>query len=309
MSYDRRNGQEDTFLERPNIAEPVGQLPFAPPLDNLPPRLRASHNGHEMPQNLASDPRDLATQQDQMVFAHQERSKITEQYVAPVFAEFVGTFIFVFIGAGSIITNTFLHGTIGLIGIALAHGLALSIVVSIFGATSGAHINPAVTIGFIVTKRIIRLLGILYIVAQLAGATLAGLLLQAIFPQAVWQAAQLGTPGLAPDISPGTGILLEAILTFFLLLAVFGTAVDEQAPKIGGFGIGLMVLVDILMGGPLTGAAMNPARTFGPALAGGFWQNNFVYWIGPIIGGVIAALLYEHVILRLRKPTGNLQSR
>jgi len=226
------------------------------------------------------------------------RSKLLQQYVIPALAEFVGTFLFVFIGAGSIITNTYLHGTVGLIGIALAHGLALSIVVSITAATSGGHINPAVTIGFLVTGRIVRLVGLLYIVAQLLGATLAGLLLQVIFPQNVWQAAQLGTPALAPGISSGIGILIEAILTFFLLLAVFGTAVDERAPKIGGFGIGLTVMVDILVGGPLTGAAMNPARTFGPALAGGFWDNNFVYWIGPIIGSVLAALFYEYIILR-----------
>jgi MIP family channel proteins len=226
------------------------------------------------------------------------RRKLAQQYATPVLAEFVGTFLFVFTGAGSIITNTFLHGTVGLIGIALAHGLALSIVITITAATSGGHINPAVTIGFIVTRRIVRLVGILYIVAQLLGATLAGLLLQVIFPQDVWQAAQLGTPALAPNTSSGIGILIEAILTFFLLLAVFGTAVDERAPKIGGFGIGLTVMVDILVGGPLTGAAMNPARTFGPALAGGFWNNNFVYWIGPIIGSVLAAFFYEYVILR-----------
>ncbi len=232
---------------------------------------------------------------------NQEGNKVIEQYVTPVLAELVGTFIFVFIGAGSIVTNTFLHGATGLIGIALAHGLALSVVITAFGATSGGHINPAVTIGFIVTRRIVRLVGIMYIVAQLLGATLAGLLLLAIFPEAVWQAAQLGTPSLAPEISPGIGILLEAILTFFLLIAVFGTAVDKRAPKIGGFGIGLTVLADILVGGPLTGAAMNPARTFGPALAGGFWDNNFVYWIGPIIGGVMGALFYEYVILRRQK--------
>ena len=232
---------------------------------------------------------------------NQEGSKVSEQYVAPIFAELVGTFVFVFIGAGSIITNTFVPGALGLVGIAFAHGLALSIVISAFGATSGGHINPAVTIGFLVTRRITPILGILYIMAQLVGATLAGLLLRAVFPQAVWQAAQLGTPNLGPGVSFGTGILVEAILTFFLLLAVFGTAVDPRAPKIGGFGIGLTVLVDILVGGPLTGAAMNPARAFGPALAGGFWQNDLVYWIGPIIGAVIAALLYEYVILRPRR--------
>jgi MIP family channel proteins len=232
-----------------------------------------------------------------------QNPKVSEEtstsYVKPLIAELIGTFAFVFIGAGSIITNTLTHGAIGLLGIALAHGLALAIVITIFAATSGGHINPAVTIGFLITRRIAPLLGILYIVAQLVGATLAGLLLQAIYPQVVWQAAQLGTPNLAPGVSFGTGVLVEAVLTFFLLLAVFGTAVDPRAPKIGGFGIGLTVLVDILMGGALTGAAMNPAIAFGPALAGGFWQNDLVYWIGPIIGAVIAALIYEYVILRM----------
>ena len=229
------------------------------------------------------------------------RNELGEQYVEPLFAELIGTFAFVFIGAGSIISNTLTHGAIGLPGIAVAHGLALAIMISIFSATSGGHINPAVTVGFLVTRRIAPLLGILYIVAQLVGATLAGLLLRVIFPQAIWQAAQLGTPNLGSGVSFGLGVLIEAVLTFFLLLAVFGTAVDKRAPKIGGFGIGLTVLVDILVGGALTGASMNPARTFGPALAGGFWQNDLVYWIGPIIGGAIAALLYEYVILRPRR--------
>src|SRR5436305_5658278 len=227
--------------------------------------------------------------------ASEETSK---SYVKPLIAELIGTFAFVFIGAGSIISNVLTHGALGLLGIALAHGLALSIMITIFAATSGGHINPAVTIGFLVTRRIAPLLGILYIVAQLVGATLAGLLLRAVFPQAVWQAAQLGTPMLAPGVSFGTGVLVEAVLTFFLLLAVFGTAVDPRSPKIGGFGIGLMEVFDILMGGALTGAAMNPAIAFGPALAGGFWQNDLVYWIGPIIGAVLAALIYQYVILR-----------
>ena len=227
-------------------------------------------------------------------------------YVKPLIAELIGTFAFVFIGAGSIITNTLTHGAIGLLGIALAHGLALSIMITVFAATSGGHINPAVTVAMLVTRRIAPLLGLLYIVAQLVGATLAGLLLQAIYPQVVWQAAQLGTPMLAPGVSFGTGVLVEAVLTFFLLLAVFGTAVDPRAPKIGGFGIGLTVAFDILVGGALTGASMNPARTFGPALAGGFWNNDLVYWIGPIIGAVLAALIYQYVILRTRRGTQEL---
>jgi MIP family channel proteins len=221
-----------------------------------------------------------------------------ERYIQPAVAELVGTFAFFFIGAGSIVTDTYSHGGVGLIGIALAHGLILAIMISIFGATSGGHLNPAVTIGFLVTRRITPTLAAIYIAAQLVGGILAGLALRVIFQESVWKVSHLGTPTLGPHVSFGTGVLIEAILTFFLLLAVFGTAVDARAPKIGGFGIGLTVMVDILLGGPLTGAAMNPARAFGPAVASWYWQNQLVYWIGPIVGGAIAALLYEYVILR-----------
>jgi MIP family channel proteins len=228
-----------------------------------------------------------------------------ERYLRPALAELVGTFAFFFIGAGSIVANQYSHGAVGLPGIALAHGLILAIMISVFGATSGGHFNPAVTAGFLVTRRMTLDLAAVYVVAQLVGGTIAGLMLRVIFPASAWQApgVHLGTPNLAPGVSFGTGVLVEAILTAFLLLAVFGTAVDARAPKIAGFGIGLTVMVDILLGGPLTGAAMNPARTFGPALAGGYWDNDLVYWIGPLIGGVLAALFYEYVILRPTEPS------
>jgi MIP family channel proteins len=229
-----------------------------------------------------------------------------ERYIRPAVAELVGTFVFFFIGAGAIVTTQYIGITstagaaaagISLVLVALAHGFILSIMVSVFGATSGGHFNPAVTLGFLVTRRISAMLAAIYIVAQLVGGTLSGLALRAIFTEKYWGPVHLGTPSLGPGISFGTGVLVEALLTGFLLLAVFGTAVDARAPKIGGFAIGLTVMVDILLGGPLTGAAMNPAREFGPALASGYWTNWEVYWIGPIIGGCIAALLYEHVIL------------
>lgn len=229
-----------------------------------------------------------------------------ERYIRPAVAELVGTFAFFFIGAGAIVTTAYIGitgtsgvaaGAIGLLLVALAHGLILSIMVTVFGPTSGGHFNPAVTVGFLVTRRISPVLAAIYIVAQLVGGTLSGLALRAIFADHIWKPVHLGTPGLAPNISFGTGVLVEAILTGFLLLAVFGTAVDARAPRIGGFGIGLTVMVDILLGGPLTGAAMNPAREFGPALASGYWTNWGVYWIGPLVGGSIAALLYEYVIL------------
>jgi aquaporin Z len=222
-------------------------------------------------------------------------------------AELVGTFAFFFIGAGAICTDAYTRGGVGLIGVAAAHGLALAIMISAFGAISGGHFNPAVSIAFAIVGRISIVTAATYVVAQLIGGVLAGLALRAIFatvyPEAVIGAAYLGTPGLSREVSFGNGVFVEAVLTFILLLAIYGTAVDDRAPRsIAGFGIGLTVAVDILMGGPLTGAAMNPARTFGPAVAAQFWDNHLVYWIGPLIGAIVAAILYEFLFLEKPAP-------
>lgn len=216
-----------------------------------------------------------------------------------VVAEGVGTFALMFIGAGAIVTNELTGGAVGLLGIALAHALALAIMISAVGHISGAHINPAVSIAFAATGRMPWGTAFVYILAQLAGAVVAGLLLTAIFPADVWQSAKLGATMLHAEVSVGQGILIEAILTFFLVLAIFGTAVDRKGPnQLAGFGIGTVLIFDILMGGPLTGASMNPARTFGSALVGGVWDNHLVYWIGPVLGGVVAALLYDKFLRR-----------
>lgn len=211
-------------------------------------------------------------------------------------AELIGTFAFFFVGAGAIVTDKYANGTVGLLGIALAHGLMLSIMVSVFGSISGGHFNPAVTVGVWVAKKIDGMTVAFYIVAQLIGAVIAGYLLRAIFPMSIWDPVHLGTPALASGVSPLDGMVLEAVLTFFLLLAVLGTAVDSMAPRIGGFGIGLTVMADILIGGPLTGAAMNPARVFGPALAAGFWENHWIYWVGPMLGACAASWIYTRWI-------------
>lgn len=213
-------------------------------------------------------------------------------------AEAIGTFALCFIGAGSIVLNAKTGGAVGLIGVAIAHGVILSIMISALGGVSGGHFNPAVTIGFLVTKKQEVGAGVSYIISQIIGGTVAGLLLRIIFAPDVWQKANLGTPMLGDGVSFGTGILVEIVLTFFLVTAIWGTAVDDRKPDIGGFGIGLTLTADILMGGPLTGASMNPARTFGPALAGGGFDNHLVYWIGPIIGAVIAAVLYNNILIK-----------
>jgi len=219
-------------------------------------------------------------------------------------AEFIGTFALIFFGAGSICADQYLHGAggPGLLGIALAHGLAIGIMVSALGHISGGHFNPAVTIGIWVTKRLSTIDAMLYWAAQLAGATAAAFLLKTAIPEETWRAVSLGTPMLAKDFPVWAGMSLEAITTFFLVFVVFATAVDEKGAfkSIAGFGIGLTISLGILVAGPLTGAALNPARAFGPALMAPQWAHHGVYWIGPLAGGFLAGLLYD--TLYLKKP-------
>jgi MIP family channel proteins len=211
-------------------------------------------------------------------------------------AELVGTFLFFFVGAGSVVLTTYAGaGSPGLLGVALAHGLVLAVLVSALGFVSGAHFNPAVTFGVWISGRIESGLAVAYVIAQLIGAAAAGFALRAVFAPDVWGPTKIGTPALGAGISPGIGIGVEAVLTVVLLLAVLGTAVDERAPQIGGMAIGLAVGADILMGGPLTGAAMNPARWFGPALASGAWADWYVWIVGPLVGALVAGLLYRFV--------------
>ncbi|NOT32705.1 MAG: aquaporin [Candidatus Eisenbacteria bacterium] len=217
-------------------------------------------------------------------------------------AEFLGTFTLCFLGQGAICANELLGADgPGLLGIAVAHGLALAVMISALGATSGAHFNPAVTLGFVATGRQKLGSGMIYIVAQLIGAVFASWLLTLIFPPAVWQVVRLGAAGLAPELAPHQGVIAEIVMTFLLVTAVWGTAVDPRGPKIGGFAIGLVVLGDILVGGPLTGAAMNPARAFGPAVIAGAWELHWIWWLGPIAGGVLAARLYHVGVLSGRR--------
>jgi MIP family channel proteins len=217
-------------------------------------------------------------------------------------AEFIGTFALVFFGEGAACADQFLHGAggIGLFGVALAHGLAIAIMVSALAHISGGHFNPAVTIGFWVTKRLNTVDVILFWVAQLAGAIAAAFLLKAVIPEDTWRAIALGTPELARDFPRWAGMALEAVTTFFLVLVVFATAVDERGTfrSIAGFGIGLVYALGIIVAGPFTGGALNPARAFGPALAATHWANQGVYWVGPLAGGFLAGILYDSLYLK-----------
>lgn len=216
----------------------------------------------------------------------------------PCLAEMIGTFGLIFIGAGSIVVDAYTGGGVGLLGIAFAHGIVLAVMVSATMGISGGHINPAVTVGVWIGRAIGTRMAVLYILSQLIGAVLGAAALAALYPAAAVQTASLGTPLLAEGVGFGQGVLIEAILTFFLVFVVYGTAVDGRAPKLGGMAIGLVLVFDILAGGPLTGASMNPARTFGPALVGGVWTDHLVYWAGPILGGLVAGLVYGRLLMR-----------
>lgn len=223
-----------------------------------------------------------------------------DRNAAALIAESIGTFLFFFIGAGSVVLGDYLvanGGTSpGLLGVALAHGLTLAVLVSAFGAVSGGHFNPAVTLAAWMLRKIPASRAVMYVVAQLIGAVVAGFALRSVFPTEAWQPSAIGTPALGAGISPIAGIVIEAILTSLLVFAVIGTAIDGRAPKIGGLAIGLAVAADILLGGPLTGAAMNPARWFGPAVASGAFADWYVWWIGPAIGAVAATLVYRYAL-------------
>lgn len=213
-------------------------------------------------------------------------------------AELVGAFALTFVGAGAIMSGA------GLVGVAFAHGLVIAVMASAVGHISGGHFNPAVTFGFLLTGRLAPALAVVYWIAQFAGATLAALLLWWIYPGDVRDQAKLGAPLVADRIDVGAALVVEAILTFFLVWVIFATAADPRGTfrSIAGLAIGFTITLDILMGGPLTGAAMNPARAFGPQLVAGEWGDFWVWYLGPLVGGAAAALAYEALYLRPARP-------
>jgi len=216
-----------------------------------------------------------------------------------VLAELIGTLLFVFVGAGSVVVVT---GVIGvsplddaaaLTVIALAHGLAIAVVVAGTAKISGGHVNPAVTFGAVITGRLKLSTGVLYVGAQLAGAVIGALLLKAAVVGDVEGNLGAHALNLGALDGEGAGVLVEAVLTFVLVFTVFATAIDRRGMgNLAPIAIGLAILIDHLVGVPLTGASMNPARSFGPALVADAWDNHWVYWVGPLAGGGIAALVY-----------------
>lgn len=212
-------------------------------------------------------------------------------------AEAVGTFVFVLVGAGSALGTQALAGPASyLLAAALANGLGLAMAVSATMGISGGVLNPAVAVGLLAGGKLSARDLVPYALAELLGAIGAGAALVFAFPSSLGNSVHWGAPTLS-GVSSVQGILIEALLTFVLVIAVFGTAVDSRAPKIGGLGIGLAVLADVLAGGPFTGAAMNPARAFGPMIAGSFYPSYwYVYIIGPLAGAIAAGLVYRYVL-------------
>jgi aquaporin Z len=210
-------------------------------------------------------------------------------------AEFVGAFTLIFVGVGAI------AATAGgdLVAIAFAHGLAIGVMVSAVGHISGGHFNPAVTLGFWVTGRLSTASALLYWISQLAGAVVAALAISWLLPNAVTDPVALGIPALGDGVGATQGAVIEGILTFFLVWVVFATAADPGGTfaSIAGLAIGFTITLDILMGGAFTGAAMNPARAFGPELVEGNWTNAWVWYVGPLIGGAVAAISYQWLYL------------
>jgi len=217
-------------------------------------------------------------------------------------AEFLGTFAVVFFAAGAVCVDFYLRGTggLGVLGVALAHGLAFAIMVSALGHISGGHFNPAITIGYWVTKRLSTLDSLAYWAAQLVGSLAAAFVLKLVIPEDIANNVYLGSPEVLRDFPHWSGMALEGLATFFLVLVVFATVVDERGTfgSVAGFAMGLVITLGVLIAGPFTGGALNPARAFGPQMVSHHWLNFGIYWVGPLSGGFVAGLLYDSLFLR-----------
>ena len=216
----------------------------------------------------------------------------------PLVAEFIGTFFLCFAGVAAIVSETYRAGSVGLIGIAFAYGIAMAVGISATAHVSGGHLNPAVTLGLLSIGRIDLKGAGSYLVAQLLGASVAVLAVKGLYPEMAGQISAYGAPKLANDVSVVQGIVIEAIATFFLVFTVMGTIVDARAPRLGGLFIGLALFFSVLAVGQMTGAALNPARAFGSELVAWNWTGAVVYWAGPVLGGVLAAQVYERVLMQ-----------
>lgn len=217
-------------------------------------------------------------------------------YLRRAAAEFVGTFALVFVSCGAL-----LYGSVE--QTAFAYGLVIAVMVSAVGAISGGHFNPAVTLGFVVTRRITMRLAAVYWLTQLGAAALGALLLKWVLPTSAEDAIHLGAPRVNA-IGSGEAVVVEAVLTFFLVWVFFATAVDPRGTfkQIAGLAIGLTVTLGVMMAGGMTMGIFNPARAFGPQLVGDEWTKWWIWYLGPLAGAAVAAVVYELLYLRPAQP-------
>ncbi|MEA2396521.1 MAG: aquaporin [Thermoleophilaceae bacterium] len=214
-------------------------------------------------------------------------------------AEGIAAFVLVFGGCGAAVTEARTHA-LGNVGVALVFGLAIMVMVYATGHLSGAHINPAVTVAFTLTRHFPGRDAVAYVAAQLTGASAGALVLLAAWPSAP---GDLGAT--VPSVSAGSAVLYEVVLSAILMFVIVAVATDTRAVGTGAaIAIGGTVGLDALFGGPITGASMNPARSFGPALASGQWHSFWIYVVGPLVGAALGALAYQLVRGEQPAPTG-----
>jgi aquaporin TIP len=216
--------------------------------------------------------------------------------------EFLGPFALVFAGVSAIVAT---QGE-NLVAIAFAHGLAIGLFVAAAGHISGGVYNPALAAGLWVTKKLDSMRAIAYIIAEFAGATAGAALAKACFPDSLVDPVNLGVPAVGAGFSNTNALIMEIIATFFLMFVVFGVAIDGRSGgrAIAGLAIGLTITMDIFGGGRVSGAAMNPSRWFGPAVIQNDYTDFWIWWVGPIVGAVAAALVYTYVLLEETSATG-----
>jgi MIP family channel proteins len=234
-------------------------------------------------------------------------SGLVHKWFAPFLSEMIGPFALVLFGAGSVMTaqSQGVGGWETLLVVALAHGLAIGLMIAASGHISGGHFNPAVTFGMFLGGRIGLVKGLMFVAAQLIGAFLAAAVLQYIFGDDITESVNYGIPSINYDgdgdgiiVGRAHGFVIEMILTFFLMYVIFGTAVDRLgAHAIAPLAIGLTITLDIFLGGPLTGASMNPARWFGPAAFNGDWTDGWIYILAPLAGAAIASVVHNYVFI------------
>jgi MIP family channel proteins len=215
-----------------------------------------------------------------------------------IVAEFIGTFGFVFISVGTITADQMLSSRLGPLALVLASGIALAAMMSATAAISGGHLNPAITFGLFLARKIDRQTVISYIISHCLGALVAMMILQLTMPTNSLAAVGFGTPKLGVNISFIQGLAAEFVLTFLLMFVFYGTMIDQRGPKVGGLFVGLAFAACLLLAGPISGGAFNPARHFGPALISGTMDDFWIYWIGPAAGAALAALVYNLVLER-----------